>query len=108
MQHLILSVETFIHSFFLFFFFQHVTKVEAYLPRGLWYDWYAGSVVETEEEEEGSYITLPAPYDTIPLLVLGGNVLATHVPGNTTEQRRVFNTFHVFQSLQLFMFVSTY
>lgn len=69
---------------------EHVTKVEAYLPGGLWYDWYAGSVVEREEEEEeeGSYVTLPAPYDTIPLLVLGGNVLPTHVPGNTTEQSR--------------------
>lgn len=65
---------------------EHVTKVEAYLPQGMWYEWYGGSVVR--EEGEGSYITLPAPYDTIPLLILGGNILPTHVPGNTTEQSR--------------------
>lgn len=66
---------------------EHITAVEAYLPEGVWYDWYKGDMVE-KEEKEGVYIILPAPYDTIPLLILGGNILPTHVPGNTTEQSR--------------------
>ncbi|KAG0722981.1 Lysosomal alpha-glucosidase [Chionoecetes opilio] len=66
---------------------EHITKVEAYVPRGVWYDWYGGGRVE-KKDKEGMYLTLPAPYDTIPLLILGGHILPTHVPGNTTVQSR--------------------
>lgn len=61
---------------------EHATKVRAYLPHGLWYDWYVGYSVEGQ----GDYTSLDAPRDKIPLLVRGGSVLPTQMAGNTTTE----------------------
>lgn len=44
-----------------------VEEVEVYLPRSLWYDFYSLQLVSTG----GKWIRLPAPLDTIPLLLRG-------------------------------------
>lgn len=67
---------------------QHATKVQAYLPHGLWYDWYEGYMLEGL----GDFRTLDAPWNKIPLLVRGGSIIPTHLPANTTTQRLVLGS----------------
>ncbi|XP_076060540.1 lysosomal alpha-glucosidase-like [Oratosquilla oratoria] len=64
---------------------QHQTKVNAYLPKGLWYDWYTGEQLKSK----GEVFKLDAPHDTIPLLVRGGSVLPTQDPSTTTVKSRL-------------------
>lgn len=63
---------------------EHDETVKAYIPNGRWYDWYKGNVVEGE----GTYVTLDAPLDKIPLLVRGGYILPIQMPANTTTESR--------------------
>ncbi|KAK3891879.1 hypothetical protein Pcinc_004239 [Petrolisthes cinctipes] len=63
---------------------EHATTVQAYLPHGLWYDWYEGYMVEGL----GDFRTLDAPRNKIPLLVRGGSIIPTQLPANTTTQSR--------------------
>ncbi|XP_076238484.1 lysosomal alpha-glucosidase [Calliopsis andreniformis] len=59
-------------------------KVDAYLPRGLWYDLYTkASIFAT-----GKKYTLDAPLDTIPLLIRGGSILPAQKPAATTTDSR--------------------
>ena len=64
---------------------ENVNMVRAFLPGGIWYDWYTGKVIG---EETPVHVILDAPLDSIPLLLLGGNVLPTQLPGNTTTESR--------------------
>ncbi|XP_017877498.1 lysosomal alpha-glucosidase-like [Ceratina calcarata] len=63
------------------------TEVTAYLPRGLWYDFYTKKNVFAL----GKNYTLNAPLDTIPLMICGGSILAIQKPGNTTTSSRKNN-----------------
>ncbi|XP_050537143.1 lysosomal alpha-glucosidase-like [Daktulosphaira vitifoliae] len=58
--------------------------VNIYLPNDLWYDYYTKEIIISN----GSVFTLPAPPDTIPLLLRGGYVLPTQVPATTTKLSR--------------------
>lgn len=59
--------------------------VEAYLPRSLWYDFYSLEFVSSG----GKWASLPAPLDTIPILLRGGYILPTQAPDVTTALTRV-------------------
>ena len=67
---------------------QGATSVEAYLPSSsLWYNYY--SQEKYEAAEEGRYLVLDAPLDTIPILVRGGSMLVKKKTGaaKNTAQR---------------------
>ncbi|XP_058803862.1 lysosomal alpha-glucosidase-like isoform X1 [Phymastichus coffea] len=64
--------------------FEGKTNVEAYLPRGLWYNYYT---MESSFSIGKNY-TLDAPLDTIPLLVYGGCILPVQEPSVTTTLSR--------------------
>lgn len=59
--------------------------VEAYLPRSLWYDFYNLELISFG----GKWTVLPAPLDTIPILLRGGYILPTQAPDVTTALTRV-------------------
>ncbi|XP_075224728.1 lysosomal alpha-glucosidase-like [Lycorma delicatula] len=56
------------------------TKVDAYIPKGRWFDYYTGNEIISK----GERIRLPAPLDTIPLLLRGGYVISTQEPALNT------------------------
>lgn len=58
--------------------------MEAYLPRGLWYNLHTKEAISAT----GKNYTLDAPLDTIPLLVRGGSVLPAQKPAATTTASR--------------------
>ncbi|PSN56866.1 Lysosomal alpha-glucosidase [Blattella germanica] len=60
------------------------TQVTAYLPDALWYDYYTLSLIKNNS----SKVTFPAPLDTIPLLIKGGNIIPTQTPNTTTTESR--------------------
>lgn len=59
-------------------------KINAYLPRGLWYDFYSFRKIASQ----GRWVILDAPLDTIPLLLRGGSVIPTQAPDVTTTKTR--------------------
>lgn len=61
----------------------NANSVTNYLPSGRWYDWYTGE----ERNSNGEDVTLDAPFDKIPVLIRGGNVLPTQAPAVTTTLR---------------------
>ena len=63
---------------------QNVLNVEAYLPRGLWYDYYTHRRLAG-----GQWRLLDAPLDTIPLLIRGGYILPTQLADVTTTRSRL-------------------
>jgi len=68
--------------------------VELYLPDSLWYDYYTLELVSTG----GAWTRLPAPLDTIPLLLRGGYIVATQAANVTTASTRL-NPFHLLVAL---------
>uniref|UniRef100_A0A1B6EMJ2 P-type domain-containing protein n=2 Tax=Cuerna arida TaxID=1464854 RepID=A0A1B6EMJ2_9HEMI len=62
------------------------TEVEIYLPAGRWYDFYSGRTVYNSDT--GATLTIPAPSDTIPLLLRGGYIIPTQKPETTTTASR--------------------
>lgn len=66
------------------------TSVSLYLPAANWYDWYSLAHIKESSEEKGTYVTLPAPKDTIPLLLRGGNIVPMQKPNITTSAQLVF------------------
>lgn len=58
--------------------------VNPYLPKGLWYDYYTKSVIQSG----GQNYNLSAPLDTIPVLIRGGYILPLQSPLNTTTESR--------------------
>ncbi|XP_071442397.1 lysosomal alpha-glucosidase-like isoform X2 [Hetaerina americana] len=63
------------------------TSVEAYIPSGLWYDFYSKKLISSSHKG-GHKMTLPAPADTIPLLVRGGTIIPMQAPNMTTGETR--------------------
>ncbi|XP_053996416.1 lysosomal alpha-glucosidase-like [Hylaeus anthracinus] len=63
---------------------ENEVNVTAYLPRGLWYDFYT----KKAEFARGEYTTLDAPLDIIPLMIRGGSILPGQKPGPTTTDSR--------------------
>ncbi|KOX74652.1 Lysosomal alpha-glucosidase [Melipona quadrifasciata] len=66
---------------------ENKTEVSAYLPRGLWYNFYTKESVFAL----GKYYTMNAPLDTIPLMIRGGFILPAQKPDNTTTNSRKNN-----------------
>ncbi|XP_017756803.1 PREDICTED: lysosomal alpha-glucosidase-like [Eufriesea mexicana] len=73
---------------------ENKTEVTAYLPRGLWYNFYTKEPIFAL----GKYYTLNAPLDTIPLMIRGGSILPAQKPANTTTTSRK-NHFHLLITL---------
>jgi len=57
-------------------------EVSAYLPKGIWYDFDLDS--GKKYVSSGETVKLPAPLDTIPVLVRGGGILPLQKPELTT------------------------
>lgn len=68
--------------------------VEIYLPSSLWYNYYSFELVSTG----GEWVDLPAPLDTIPLLLRGGHIIPSQSPNVTATSSRL-NPFHLLVSL---------
>lgn len=66
-------------------FKENVVSVEAYLPAGVWYDYYNSKATI---KSSGNIYNLSAPLDTIPVLVRGGYVLPHQAPKQTTTESR--------------------
>ncbi|XP_020288298.1 lysosomal alpha-glucosidase-like [Pseudomyrmex gracilis] len=66
---------------------ENKTDVVVYVPHGLWYDYYTVQSFFSL----GEYYILPAPIDTIPLLIRGGSILPAQTPGVTTTESRKNN-----------------
>ena len=64
---------------------ENATAVTAYLPKGLWYDYYTKSPIISK----GESVNLSAPLDTIPLLIRGGYILPQQAPEQTTTKTRL-------------------
>ena len=64
---------------------ENTQEVEVYLPASLWYDFYSLQLVSSG----GKWIKLPAPLDTIPLLLRGGYILPTQAAQVTTNLTRL-------------------
>ncbi|PIK61537.1 putative sucrase-isomaltase, intestinal-like [Apostichopus japonicus] len=60
--------------------------VRGYFPDVRWYSYYSGE--ELPEYERGTWVTLSAPLDFIPVHVRGGYILPTQEPANTTVYSR--------------------
>ncbi|XP_065907370.1 uncharacterized protein [Dysidea avara] len=60
------------------------TKVDAYFPRGRWYDIYTNNL--TVSSSEGATVTLSAPIDHIPVHVRGGSVIPGKGAAMTTTE----------------------
>ena len=59
---------------------QNQTVVNAYFPRGLWYDIYDGSCIKSS----GSSVNLDSPLEKINVHVRGGYIVPTQKPAVTT------------------------
>lgn len=70
------------------------TNIAVYVPHGLWYDYYSLDSFFSI----GTYYTLSAPIDKIPLLIRGGSILPAQKPGATTTESRE-NNFELIVSL---------
>jgi lysosomal alpha-glucosidase len=64
---------------------ENAVEVAAYLPKGVWYDFYTKSPLVGQ----GENVNLSAPLDTIPLLVRGGYILPQQAPEQTTTKSRL-------------------
>lgn len=56
-----------------------------YLPVGRWYDFYTSKPIDSN----GTDYVIPAPLDTIPLILAGGNIIPTQEPNITTVHSRL-------------------
>ncbi|CAH2008235.1 unnamed protein product [Acanthoscelides obtectus] len=59
--------------------------VNAYLPKGVWYDFYSRSEIISA----GTMFNLSAPLDEIPLMIRGGHILPMQAPMSTTTLSRM-------------------
>lgn len=58
--------------------------MDAYLPAGIWYDFYTKTAISSS----GQYVNWTAPLDTIPLFVRGGSILPQQAANQTTTDSR--------------------
>ncbi|XP_062576597.1 sucrase-isomaltase, intestinal-like [Saccostrea cucullata] len=65
----------------------NVRKVNAYFPKGRWFDYYKGT--EIQGSGTGRNVTLEAPLSTLNLHLRGGIVIPVQDPGNTTKTSRL-------------------
>ena len=72
------------YSLLILIFIQGATQVTAYVPRGVWYEFYSKKSINSN----GNNFTFSAPLDTIPLLVRGGSILPAQTPATTTAESR--------------------
>ncbi|ELU15628.1 hypothetical protein CAPTEDRAFT_167453 [Capitella teleta] len=63
---------------------QGAESVEAYLPKGIWYDLYTSQMIGST----GKMIGLPAPLEKIPVHIRGGSILPLQAPAVTTTLSR--------------------
>ncbi len=70
-----------------------VTSRQVYLPRGRWYDWHTGEVLEG-----GRFVIAATPMDRIPLYARGGAVIPmwTEAPASTAHYRPGAVELHLF------------
>ncbi|KFW04784.1 Lysosomal alpha-glucosidase, partial [Eurypyga helias] len=61
-----------------------VDSVTGYVPRGVWYDFYTGSSVNSS----GEMLKMSAPLEHLNLHVREGSILPTQKPGTTSEVTR--------------------
>ncbi|XP_074111651.1 lysosomal alpha-glucosidase isoform X1 [Cotesia typhae] len=59
------------------------TDVNAYLPTGIWYNYY-----EKISVQNGAILTYIAPLELIPIFIRGGSILPAQKPGKTTTESR--------------------
>lgn len=63
---------------------ENEVTVDAYIPRGVWYDYYSKIPISST----GENVTFSAPLDRIPLLIRGGSILPAQTPNVTTALSR--------------------
>ncbi|XP_064601739.1 lysosomal alpha-glucosidase-like isoform X2 [Liolophura sinensis] len=63
---------------------QGATSVYAYIPAGIWYDYYTGAEVRGQD----TFVTLDAPIDMINLHIREGAIIPTQPPNVTTTLAR--------------------
>lgn len=59
-------------------------QVQVYIPSSHWYNYYSGTRITSEKQ----FIQIPAPLDTIPILLRGGAIIPTQEFANNTKQSR--------------------
>ncbi|CAF0846134.1 unnamed protein product [Adineta steineri] len=60
-------------------------QVQVYIPSTHWYNYYTGAKIPYQKQ----FITLPAPLDTIPILLRGGGIIPTQEFANNTKASRL-------------------
>jgi alpha-glucosidase (family GH31 glycosyl hydrolase) len=63
---------------------QGAKQVQVYIPSSHWYNYYSGSRIPYQKQ----FITLPAPLNTIPILLRGGAIIPTQEFANNTKYSR--------------------
>ncbi|KAK8775771.1 hypothetical protein V5799_030885 [Amblyomma americanum] len=63
-------------------------QVTAYVPKGMWYDFYKG---RQYRQAAGDYRTFPAPLNQAGILVRGGHIVPMQEPALTTTESRKNN-----------------
>ncbi|XP_047134482.1 lysosomal alpha-glucosidase isoform X1 [Hydra vulgaris] len=69
---------------------QGVTSINAYFPKGLWYNFNTGEKLVSS----GQFVGLPASFETVNLHIQGGIIIPTQEPEVTTTKSRL-NDFEV-------------
>jgi len=63
---------------------QGVSSIQAYLPKGRWYEYYTGNMVGST----GEMVTLPASFVNMNLHLRGGMIIPIQQPALTTTESR--------------------
>jgi len=63
---------------------QGVSSIQAYLPKGRWYEYYTGDMVDST----GEMVTLPASFVNMNLHLRGGMIIPIQQPALTTTESR--------------------
>jgi len=63
---------------------QGVSSIQAYLPKGRWYEYYTGGIIDST----GETVTLPASFEHTNLHLRGGTIIPIQKPALTTTESR--------------------
>ena len=69
--------------------------VKAFIPPGLWYDFYSEKLNFNITRSDGEYAYLRAPLEILPILIRGGSILPMQYPELTTAATRRNNYYLV-------------